>query len=115
VAAIIALIILMLITVGLVTAGARDHDLTTRRSETMRAFYAMEAGINMATRELLNNADDDADGTIGSISDDNSDASDPSIGDARVRVRKATSGSNTTLTSVGRCGSAARSAIATFQ
>ncbi len=115
VAALVALIVLSLISVGLVTAGARDHDLTARRSETMRAFYAVEAGVNMATRELMNNADEDGDGTIGSISNDNSDASDPLIGIARVTVRKGTSGSNTTLTSVGRAGSATRSAMLTLR
>jgi len=115
VAAVVALCVLALITVGLVTAGARDHDLTTRRAETMRAFYALEAGVNMATRELMNNADEDGDGTIGSISNDNSDASDPTIGIARVTVRKDTSGSNTTLRSIGRCGSSMRSAIVTLR
>lgn len=115
VAAIVALIALSLMAVGLVTAGARDHDLTTRRSETMRAFYAMESGVNMALRELMNNADEDADGAVGSISNDTSDASDPFIGIARVKVLKGTSGADTTLTSVGRCGAAARSAVLTLR
>ncbi|MFO0376143.1 MAG: hypothetical protein ACK51N_03750, partial [bacterium] len=52
VAVIVALVVLSLISVGLVTSGARDHDLMARRVEAMRAFYVMEAGLNMAVREL---------------------------------------------------------------
>ena len=33
--------------------GGRDHDLTVKRMDTLRAFYAAEAGMNIAIRELM--------------------------------------------------------------
>ncbi len=108
VALILAMLLMALIMVGLVLGGARDQDLTIRRLETVRAFYAAEAGANMAIRELMLNSDDDGDGNIGSISDDGNDANDPSLGGGQVKVVKTVSGSDTTLSSEGRSGEARR-------
>lgn len=108
VALVVVMLVAMLIILGMVFSGARDQDLTMRRLETIRAFYAAEAGMNMAIREEMLNADSDGDGAIGSISDDGNDANNPTLGLAQFKVTRAVSGSQTTLTSRGTCGSAQR-------
>lgn len=108
---ILALVIVDLIIVGIVVGGARDHDLTVRRIETINAFYAAEAGMNMAIRELMMNADEDGDGAIGTISDDGNSANDPAVGQAQVLVTSVVVGSQTTLTSQGRAGEARREIV----
>lgn len=117
VAVVAALVLLQLIIVGVVVSGARDHDLTARRAETMRAFYAAEAGMNMAIRELMLDTDEDGDGGIGTVSDDSNDATDPAIGggSGRVRVTSDMTGAVTTLTSNGRAGIARRSLAAVLE
>jgi Tfp pilus assembly protein PilX len=102
------LVVVELVIVGMVLAGGREQDLTARRLETVRAFYAAEAGVNMAVRELMEGADEDGDGATGTISDDGNDANDPSLGAAQVVVTAATSGGETTVTSKGRSGQATR-------
>jgi hypothetical protein len=108
VALIVVLLVVNLIVVCMVVGGGRDHELTVRRAETVRAFYAAEAGANMAIREMMQNADEDGDGTIGTISDDGNDATDPALGAARLVVTYGSSGGQATLTSTGRCGTARR-------
>ena len=83
---IVFLLVVGVIIVGMVLGGARDQDLTVRRLETVQAFYAAEAGMNMAIRELMVAVDEDADGAIGTISDDSNDGTDPTIGTGRVVV-----------------------------
>ncbi|MCP3904205.1 MAG: hypothetical protein GY715_11290 [Planctomycetes bacterium] len=109
IAVIILLIVLALIIAGMVLGTARDHDLTHVRLNSVRSFYAAEAGVNMSIRELVNNADEDGDGTIGTISDDADDNTDPSIGQARVNVTQTLGPVLTTLSSQGRAGGARRS------
>ncbi len=94
--------------IGVVLGGARDQDLTIRRLDSVRAFYAAEAGMNMAIREMMLDEDEDGDGEIGTISDDSSDASDPLLGGARVVVTRDVVDGTTTLTSKGRSGLARR-------
>ena len=48
VAIIIALVILQIAVTGAVMSGGRDEDLTVRRADTLRAFYASEGAMNMA-------------------------------------------------------------------
>lgn len=105
---IIVLMLVDLIIVGMVIGGARDHDLTIRRIETIQSFYAAEAGMNMAIREMMVNTDEDGDGTIGTISDDAVPANDPTFGQAQVFVTSAVAAPQTTLTSQGRSGDARR-------
>ena len=107
VVAVAVLIIINLIVVGIVMGGARDHELTVRRMDTIRSFYAAEAGMNMAIREMMNSADEDLDGGTGTISDDGNPSNDPSLGPAQFFVTS-TSGSQTTLTSEGRSGNPRR-------
>ncbi|MEE8154587.1 MAG: hypothetical protein V3T53_06455 [Phycisphaerales bacterium] len=105
---IIALVVVNLIIISIVLGGARDHDLSIKRIETIQAFYAAEAGMNMAIREMMNSTDEDGDGAIGTISDDATPANDPTFGLAQVLVTSAVAGPQTTLTSQGRAGDARR-------
>ena len=109
---VVILITLNLIIVGFVIAGARDHRLTEHRLRTIQAFYAAESGMNMAIREMMEDADEDLDGFIGTISDDSNDATDPQIGPARFVVTINTNSPDVglnTLTSNGRSGESRRS------
>ena len=105
---IIVLIIAELVIIGIVLGGARDQDLSVTRLSTVHAFYAADAGMNMALREIATATDDDGDGEIGSISDDGNDANDLDIGPAQVRVSVDRTALATTLTSTARCGEAMR-------
>lgn len=115
VAIILAMLVLGLVAIGMVLGGARDQDLTIRRLETVRAFYAAEAGTNMAIRELILSADADADGGVGTISNDGNANNDPNMGAARVYVTKTVAGPQTTLSSEGRSGQALRTIEAVLQ
>ena len=81
---VVLLLVVELIVVSIVLGGARDHDLTIRRIQSVEFFYASEAGINMAIREIAEDADEDGDTKIGGISDDSNAANDPALGNARV-------------------------------
>ncbi len=110
VAVVVLMLILDLIVVGIVISGARGHDLTVRRMDTIRAFYAAEAGANMSIRELRVEDNEDGDTAEGAISfeaayDPNND---PTFGPAKVYVSIDVVGSQTTLTSEGRSGEALR-------
>lgn len=108
----VMLLIVELIVVSIVIGGARDHDLTLRRMQSVESFYASEAGINMAIREIIEGADEDGDTKIGGISDDGNAANDPTLGNAQVFVIAVTVGADTTLTSEGRSGETKRTARA---
>ncbi len=115
IATVVLLLILDLIIIRIVIGGARDHDLTIRRLETIQAFYAAEAGMNMAIREMMSDTDEDGDGAIGTISDDATPANDPTFGQAQVLVTSAVAGPQTTLTSEGRAGDARRNVEAVLE
>jgi len=103
-ALITVLIIVMVLgftVVGVVGVGARNQTLAAHRISTARAFYAAEAGINMAMRELALGQDSDGDGTIGSISDDENTANDPVIDNAQVHVTIDNTGGRYLLVSHG--------------
>ena len=102
VALIVVLLLGNLIIVGVVLGGARDHDLTVQRVDTVQAFYAAEAGMNMALREMTANNDEDGDGTIGGISDDGNGGNDPGFGAAKSVVTASEDAGQTTLLSQGR-------------
>jgi hypothetical protein len=115
IAIIIVLVFVQLIIVGSVVTGTRDQDTTVQRLDTLRAFYAAEGGMNMAIREMIGNADEDADTIIGSISNDGNTANDPTIGTARVYVAKDVVGATSNLTSRGRAGAARRQLTASVE
>ena len=117
VAVIVLLGILNLIVLSLTLNQAHEHDLTVRRLDTIKAFYAAEAGINMAVRELMIPADEDGDDDgawpfgIGTISDDSDDGTDPTLGTAKFvvfAVEDTPLDGQTSLTSQGRSGLARR-------
>ncbi len=122
---VVVLLIIDVIIVGMVRSGARHHELTLGRMDTIQAFYAAEAGANMAIRELQVDIDEDADAAptnpipdgVGTISFDDpvDDANDPSFGSAQVVVTAVIAGSTTTLTSEGRSGTARRTIEAVLE
>jgi Tfp pilus assembly protein PilX len=108
VAVIVILVIVDLVVVGVVLSESRGHDVTVQRLETVRAYYAAEAGMHMALRELMlqDNLDDDC--AVGTISNDGIDANDPALGTASFMVTAAPSGSQYIVRSHGRSGDARR-------
>ena len=60
---IIALVVLQLAVVAAVVSGGRDQDLTVRRIDTLRAFYAAEGAMSIAIREYARMIDDSGNGT----------------------------------------------------
>lgn len=111
IAMIVVLVVVNLVVVGLTLGLARDHELTIRRIQSIRAMYAAEAGMNMSIREMINDVDEDGDGTTGTISDDGNAANDPDLGNAQVVVTSAVdvpAVGQVTLTSEGRSGDARR-------
>jgi Tfp pilus assembly protein PilX len=114
-AIILALLLIGLVGVGMVLGGARDQDLSIQRLETVRAFYAAEAGMNMAMREMMLSSDADGDGAVGTISNDGNSENDPSVGSGRVNVTSSVAAGTTTLSSNGRSGQAKRKIDAALQ
>lgn len=102
------LVVLELVIVVVAVAGASHHDLASRRVGTVRAFYAGEAGMAMALREVVLDSDEDSDGVIGGVSSDGDPDNDPEFSHAFVSVGAALAGSELTLTSLGRSGEAER-------
>ncbi len=120
VAMIIVLVILQLAVVAAISGAGRatgPGDLAAARLDAARAFYAVEAGMNMALREVMLAADEDGDGVIGGISDDAIDSTDPDLGHgARVRVtRSQPEPGLLLLTSRARSGEARRAIQATLE
>lgn len=105
---IVLLLILEIAVASLLMSGASEQSVAVDRLETVRANYAAESGMALALRELMLNADEDGDGGIGSISDDDNDSNDPALGAARLRVTVSREGGLITITSAGRCGRAER-------
>lgn len=124
VAMVIVLVVLQLALVGAIAGGGGSGgasaggagSMTQSRLDATRAFYAAEAGVNMSLREIMLSFDADADGAIGSISDDGDDANDPTFGaGSHVRVSRAAAGADVVLTSRSRSGNARRAVRATLQ
>ncbi len=111
----LALVLLQVMLVAAVVGGVRQQDMTVTRVQSTRALYAAEAGLNMALREMMRGVDEDADGVIGSISNDNNADNDPGVIGARFHVIAVTAGSVTTLTSVGRADGTSRQLVATLR
>ncbi len=112
---VVMLLLINIIILSIVLGGSRDHLLTQRRVETVQAFYAAEGGMNMAIRELLENSDEDGDGTIGSVSDDGNDGNNPDLGSASLRVTLEADSGQTTLTSQGESGDTHRAVKAVLE
>lgn len=105
---IIVLVLVQIAVVTVVLAGARDQDMTVKRLESIRAFYAAEAGMNMAIREVRENDDEDGDGGVGTISNDGNAGNNPSFGSATVEVNTANVNGEVEFYAVGAAGLATR-------
>ncbi|HZW07973.1 MAG TPA: hypothetical protein VFF65_12695 [Phycisphaerales bacterium] len=110
VATVVGLTVLLLVVSTIVLAGGRESELAAMRIQEARTVYAADAGANMALREVRRALDLDADGAIGTISNDNNAANDPAIGGVATgeRVRVTPSGANL-YTVAARSGTPARS------
>ncbi len=108
VAVIVLLLLAELIVFGLVISMGEDQSMTIDRADTVRAFYAAEAGLRMGTREVFLSSDEDEDGIIGTISDDGDPDNDPMIGTAKLYVRRGTVDNMVTIVSLGRAGGTKR-------
>lgn len=114
VAVVIALVILQLLVYVVSVAGARDQDLTNRRLEGARSYYAAEAVANMAIREIGRNADEDGNGTIGAVSTVGTGMT-IGPGGAGAWATAATSAGVTTVTADGASVQATRTITANVQ
>lgn len=108
VAVLIALFVLSLVVMTVVRSGARDHDLAGLQVQGERAHYAAESAAHMAVKEVMDGVDRDGDGAIGSISNDNNTATDPTVSGARCWATKTSAGGLTTITARGENTSARR-------
>lgn len=107
VAIIVLLVLLQIIVAGIVLSGARDQELSVQRLASARSYYAADSGMHMAVREVSLGVDVDADGAIGSISNNGSSADDPRIGGTPLVATAAAGGGGTLITILGsreRCG-----------
>ncbi len=109
---VMSMVVGSLLVASVIVVSASEQGVGVERLNSARALYAAEAGINMAMREIFQNTDADGDGTIGTISNDSNDATDPALGIARVVVTRVVGSPQTTYTSAGRCGNTRRFATA---
>jgi len=85
-AVIVLLLTLEIAVASLLMSATNEQGVGVDRLNTVRAFYAAEAGTQMALREIMLGTDEDGDGTIGGISDDGDPVTDPAIGPAYAHV-----------------------------
>lgn len=76
---------------AIVTANTQSQRLVPSRLDSSRAFYAAEAAANMALAEIYAKSDRDADGAIGTISNDSNPANDPSLAGTTFSVAQVSS------------------------
>ena len=114
VAVIAALVVLQILVYAVAVSGSRDQDLTARRLEAARSYYAAEAAANMSLREVGRNLDEDANGTIGTVF---STGTPPWSGFAGVSAwtTSVTVSGVTTITASASSGSATRTITSNVQ
>jgi hypothetical protein len=108
IAMILALVALQIVLVGVTVLGTREQDLTVRRLESARAFYAAEGASNIAVREVAQLLDDDGDATVGSIAL-GSLTSGVTIGGSKAAASVSVLGTTYTITTSGQSGLATHS------
>lgn len=108
IAIVLVLVMLQLFVVAALAGGSREQDLAGRRLDTTRAFFASEAGVNMAIREVLSSVDHDNDGGVGTVSDDGNSGNDPNLAGGRAVVSNIADGATAIITSTGRAGECRR-------
>lgn len=97
----------MVFTLAAVTG--RQTALVEPRVQSMRAFYASEAGQQLAIRELVFQTDEDGDGVVGGISDDGDAGNDPELLGATFSVSRRGTGGTESLRADGVAGISSRS------
>lgn len=91
IAFVVVLILLQAIVLAIASTNAESQRLVPMRIDAPKAYYAAEAGMNMALAEIYANSDRDADGTIGTVSNDNIAANNPAISGISFSTVPATS------------------------
>jgi len=99
IALVMVLIIAQFAILAMVLNSSRDQTLAVSRVSSVQAFFAAEAGINMAIREAINDEDFDGNGVVGGITS-TSDTLDALHG-ASIDVTASVVGSDFTLASLG--------------
>lgn len=114
VAVVVALVMLQLVVYAVAVGGSREQNLTVRRLEAARTYYAAEAVANMAIREIARNVDEDANGTVGGVY---SSVTAPPIGvgGGTAWATASTTAGVTTVTVAGANGLATRTITANVQ
>ena len=105
-AVILMLVIAELLITSAVLGSALDQDATLGRIESLRAFYAAEAGLNMSVRELMVGVDENGDGTIGTVSNDGSATSDSVLEGGATFSVTISAGTPSQVVSSGSAGTA---------
>ena len=105
-AVILMLVIAELLITSAVLGSALDQDATLGRIESLRAFYAAEAGLNMSVRELMVGVDENGDGTIGTVSNDGSATSDSALEGGATFSVTISAGTPSQVVSSGSAGTA---------
>lgn len=115
VSVLIALVALQLVVAAALLGGTRDADIADKSLQGLRSQYAADSGLQMSLREAFLQVDEDADGTIGSVSNDGNSANNPTISSARAVTTASIAGANTTITATGSTTEAARKVSATVR
>jgi hypothetical protein len=104
IALVVVLIIVEFAIIAMVLGGARDQDLSVARLSSVQAFFAAEAGINMAIREAVDDTDHDGNGVVGGIATTSDTIA--ALNGASVAVTPSFVALEVTLTSLGEQHSA---------
>ena len=112
---VVLLVVVNLIVFGLVIGGMRESELVANRIDTVRAFYASEAGVSLAVREIVTNTDEDGDGGIGTISNDSDESNNPAIGQSTLVVTSTEVDGTTIYKSAATSGTAVRTIAITVE
>ena len=86
IASLIMLLVLSVFAVIGSSLTAGGYDAYSLNAVSTQALYAADSGVEMGLMEYASNCDVDGDGTIGGISDDGDDGTDPLIGGASLSV-----------------------------
>jgi len=103
-----ALMVLMLVVAGVVSLSARQAQLQMYRQSSTNLDNAVTAAAEMGIREMFTGNDEDGDGVVGSISNNNNPADDPNVNACPVTVTRSTVGVTTTLTATAVNSTGAR-------
>lgn len=114
VVALVLLVMLSLMGVAIVSASAQDQAMSALRGAGVRADLAAEAAAQMATKEIMDDADYDGDGGVGSISSDGVTSNNPVINGCRVTVTRSVVGSTVVLEATAVGAESARRTRLTF-